>query len=260
MKKLSLTVILTAMMVSVLYAQDVIVLSDATEIESKVLEIRENSIAYKKWDNKKGPTYYISSDKVFFIKYANGTKEVFNTSSSSTPAEKRASVDTAIFDNSRPFIKDARFQAYLTTGLYFGDDLCLDVPSFSLGVRLFDYGYVGVKTGILMDFMSGRRYFGGYYYEDHYYYQDLMYHLGFLRMPILLDFRGYYPINRKIHPYIEFSPGLEICLLEIGYFSFAYHLGVGFDISRFTFGVGFYSGWGQYNGYFKLGLCLRKMR
>ena len=227
-----------------LHAQDVIVLCDATEIESKVLEIRENSIAYKKWDNQEGPVYYLSSDKVFFIKYANGTKDIFNTISPNTPYVKQASLDTTIIDNSRPFIKGVRFQAYLTTGFYYGNGLCFDLPSFSIGIRIFDYGYVGIKTGFLLD-VSG---FFQYYHHDA---------PDETRCPVLLDLRGYYPINKTIHPYIEFSPGFEIALSE-GYLDFSYQIGFGFDINRFSFGVGFYSGFGEYNGYLKYGVRLGK--
>ena len=234
-------------MTCTLHAQDVIVLCDATEIESKVLEIRENSIAYKKWDNQEGPVYYLSSDKVFFIKYANGTKDIFNTISPNTPSVKQVSVDTTFIDDSRPFVKDVRFQGYLTSGLYYGDNLCLDLFSLSLGIRLFDYGYVGIKTGFLWDLTAT-------------YDLDGVHHFGHIRfrMPVMLDLRGYYPISRTIHPYFEFSPGLEPSLLETGYLSFAYQLGLGFDINHFTFGVGYYSGFGQHNGYLKLGVRLGK--
>lgn len=61
------------------FAQDIIVKIDAEEIQAKVITINEKEISYKKWDNQDGPTYIISIDKVLFIKYANGQKDVFTT-------------------------------------------------------------------------------------------------------------------------------------------------------------------------------------
>lgn len=212
------------------------------------MEIIENSIAYKKWNNQEGPTYYITSDKVFFIKYANGTKDIFNTFPPNNPSVKQALLDTTTIDKSRPYIKDVRFQGYLTSGLYCGDNLCLDLFSLSLGIRLFDYGYVGIKTGILWDLTFACDLDGVFHFQN-------VFHT-----PVMLDLRGYYPINRIVHPYIEFSHGLELELLGrgLGYLSFAYQIGFGFDINHFTFGIGYYSGFGQHNGYLKLGVRLGK--
>ncbi len=69
-----------------LLAQDIITLKDGTEITSKILEVAEDVVKYKKWDYQDGPTFTISKDKVFMIKYSNGTKDVFNDSSK--PKEK----------------------------------------------------------------------------------------------------------------------------------------------------------------------------
>ena len=59
-------------------SQDLIVFKDASEIEAKVLEIRKNDLSYKQWTNLDGPTYVVEKAEVLFIKYANGTKDVFN--------------------------------------------------------------------------------------------------------------------------------------------------------------------------------------
>lgn len=55
--------------------QDVIVKTDQTEIKSKVTEITETSIKYKRWDNLEGPVYNIAKTEVFMIIYANGKRE-----------------------------------------------------------------------------------------------------------------------------------------------------------------------------------------
>jgi len=56
-------------------SQDIIVKNDKSEIKSKILEITEELIKYKKFEMPDGPTYSISKSDVFVLLYANGTKE-----------------------------------------------------------------------------------------------------------------------------------------------------------------------------------------
>jgi len=56
-------------------AQDLIIKMDKTEIKSKVLEIGEEVIKYKKFERLDGPTYSISKKDVFMIIYKDGSKE-----------------------------------------------------------------------------------------------------------------------------------------------------------------------------------------
>ncbi len=59
-------------------AQDVIVKKDGSTIASKVLEINQNEIKYKKFNNQNGPTYSISKSEILSINYENGEKDMFN--------------------------------------------------------------------------------------------------------------------------------------------------------------------------------------
>lgn len=61
------------------FAQDVIFRTDGIEIKSKVLEIDENFIKYKNFDQQEGPVRSIQKSLVFMIKYSNGTIEKFTT-------------------------------------------------------------------------------------------------------------------------------------------------------------------------------------
>lgn len=61
-----------------LFSQDYIMLRNGDEIKSKVLEINQDNIKYKKYSNLSGPTYTIEKSEVFIIKYASGDKDVFN--------------------------------------------------------------------------------------------------------------------------------------------------------------------------------------
>ena len=59
-------------------AQDVIVKKDGSTILSKVLEVGQNEIKYKKHDNLDGPTYTISKSELQAINYQNGAKDTFS--------------------------------------------------------------------------------------------------------------------------------------------------------------------------------------
>ena len=71
------------------YAQeqkgDLIIKSDGTKIEAKVLYIESDVVKYKRFDNLDGPTYSVNQDDIATILYANGTVDVFQKK---TPSEK----------------------------------------------------------------------------------------------------------------------------------------------------------------------------
>lgn len=60
-----------------LQAQDVIVKKDGTTILSKVLEVNETNLRYKKFKNPQGPTYSISLSEIMSVNYENGEKDTF---------------------------------------------------------------------------------------------------------------------------------------------------------------------------------------
>jgi hypothetical protein len=60
------------------FSQDVITLSNGTEIEAKVIKITDSEIEYKKWNNQEGPSYVEKISNVSSIKYQNGNKDTFN--------------------------------------------------------------------------------------------------------------------------------------------------------------------------------------
>ena len=64
-------------------AQDVVVKKDGSTILAKVLEVNQDNIRYKKYSNRKGPTYTIRISDVMTINYENGEKETFDVSATS---------------------------------------------------------------------------------------------------------------------------------------------------------------------------------
>jgi opacity protein-like surface antigen len=78
-------------------AQDIIIKKNTDEIECKVLEIEQEVIKYKKYSNLDGPTYSISKEDIFMVKYENGEKEVFKTE------EKEPVVDNTVDTRELPY-------------------------------------------------------------------------------------------------------------------------------------------------------------
>lgn len=60
------------------FAQDVIVKKDGSTILSKVLEVNQNEVKYKNYNNLNGPTYTISKSELQAINYQNGAKDTFS--------------------------------------------------------------------------------------------------------------------------------------------------------------------------------------
>jgi hypothetical protein len=74
------------------FAQDIVILKNGTSIDAKVLEVDDNSIHYKKFDNPDGPTYTAKKESISEIRYKNGSKEIFNQEKSTTPDKNPNSV------------------------------------------------------------------------------------------------------------------------------------------------------------------------
>lgn len=65
-------------------AQDLIVKTDASQVEARVLEISPDAVRYKRFSNPDGPTYVLPVAEIRYIRYANGEVEYYATE---VPAE-----------------------------------------------------------------------------------------------------------------------------------------------------------------------------
>lgn len=96
MKKLLLIVVLFyASLMSM--AQDVIVKKDGSTIISKVEEISDMEIKYRKWSNQDGPMYTIRISDVARINFQNGTVESFSEETRPSVVSGRPSSDLPTF-------------------------------------------------------------------------------------------------------------------------------------------------------------------
>jgi hypothetical protein len=76
------------------HAQDNIVLRNGDEIPAKVLEVNQTDLRYRKAANPDGPIYTAPLRDVFFIKYANGTKDIINGATIATPTAQTTPTPT----------------------------------------------------------------------------------------------------------------------------------------------------------------------
>lgn len=86
MKKLVLLIILFTAP-GVVFSQDEITFRNGDILKAKIIEVGLDEISYKKADNLTGPSYTTKKDKVFMIKYENGTKDVFEAASQTDTAK-----------------------------------------------------------------------------------------------------------------------------------------------------------------------------
>jgi len=75
--------------ITTLLAQDVIIKKNGDEIKAKIIEVGTTEIKYKKFENlQTSPIYSIYKSDVFMIKYADGSKDVFNPETQQQPAQQ----------------------------------------------------------------------------------------------------------------------------------------------------------------------------
>ena len=58
-------------------AQDLIVKTDASQVEARVLEISPDAVRYNRFSNPDGPTYVLPVAEIRYIRYANGEVEYY---------------------------------------------------------------------------------------------------------------------------------------------------------------------------------------
>lgn len=95
MKQLKIIITLIFFKLTTLNAQDIIILNNTDEIRSKVIEILDGQVKYKKWTNLNGPSYSIDKSEIFIIKYANGEKETFKNIEKKETKETKTKVAIA---------------------------------------------------------------------------------------------------------------------------------------------------------------------
>ncbi len=242
-------------------AQDIIVFNNKTadEIEAKVVEVSSNEVKYKKWNYQDGPTFSVSTDEIFVIKYRNGEKQTFLEQKEAEAAPAASQNSSVSYNAAAPHTygqtsdtgqqiqpsagsagpayfysfakpKENRwgdFEPHVEGGIYFGYALGLGVFALDaiecmelrIGYRFNPYFFLGGSASNLM------------FYDYPKLYEDMPDTNGFV--PILADARAYLPLGEKVSLFGDFGLGVNVgygvCSTD-----FTYQVGPGIEIGSFS--------------------------
>ncbi len=93
--RLLLLLPLLALLAGPARAQDLLTKRNGDEIAVKVVEITPAEVKYRRTDNPDGPLISVWRSDVFMVRYANGTKEVFNPAPAAPAALRPAALPPA---------------------------------------------------------------------------------------------------------------------------------------------------------------------
>lgn len=243
MKK-ALILVVSVLIVSTVKAQDLIVLKNAEEILAKVTTITTDTITYKKWSNLEGPSYTTPKSAIFYIKYQNGEKDIF---------QKEDMVNEIKVSNEKNMSTPIKFQGYFTLGTIFTSISAGPTVDLNLGVKIYEHFYLGVESGFHTMLTP----------INNNYLESLENWISEMYVPLGANMKVYITKNKVVNPYINCSLGGFFGVGDnmAGWNGFYCQAGAGFDAQRFTFSIG-YSGLVKYGtascGYIKLGVRLGK--
>ena len=103
------------LVVNVAQSQDYVYLINSDTIKSKVLEVNEDNVKYKDFENLDGPIYTINKSRIDKIIYQNGKVDYFNSVASDNNQNSNQNLPKLLtFDQLMAFT-DAEKEAYLST-------------------------------------------------------------------------------------------------------------------------------------------------
>jgi TM2 domain-containing membrane protein YozV len=132
------------------FAQDIITMKNGNEIHAWVQEIGINDVTYKSLDNPNGPNYRLNKSDIFMIRYANGSKEVFNASTDITTKQSSAPAQAASQSSQQSFYQQedyrlpkknpftAGIMSFFVPGLgqFYNGDIAMGFVSMGVSITL----------------------------------------------------------------------------------------------------------------------------
>lgn len=98
MKKITLLLFSLILTTTEVICQDLIIKKNSETIKAKVLEVNQDDIKYKKWDNLEGPTYTLQKSDINSIVYQNGDADVFGPSAQPSQPSSEANSEVPDID------------------------------------------------------------------------------------------------------------------------------------------------------------------
>jgi len=78
MKRILFVILTLGLFTTSIFSQDIITKKTGEDISAKISEVTQTEIKYKKFDYLEGPTFSVLKSEVLMIRYENGTKDIFN--------------------------------------------------------------------------------------------------------------------------------------------------------------------------------------
>lgn len=91
MKK-TFSLILTLLLCSLAYAQDIIVTTESERIDAKITEVSETEVKYKSATNPNGPVFVLSTSKIASIIFQNGEVKTFSNTNNTNVTQQNTTV------------------------------------------------------------------------------------------------------------------------------------------------------------------------
>ena len=269
--KLCMIVILVGIGVC-LTAQDIILKTDGSEINAKVLEITDRQVKYKDFDFQSGPTRNLDIFDVFMITYENGKKEVFSAKTHGEKSQQPAQPQSQAYLQQPDGGFSIHFGGSFPIGDFGGDpDYYLFIlgdgvssagPGFNIGIK----GKISLPVNGLGITLSGDFIFNGLKGTGKEYFDDMEAHgydvkrPRFINVPLFVGLNYKYSVNSKFGIWAEGAIGAnfkQVTVIEAshtGYYgkyyekydfdtktSFAGQIGGGIMLSDlFSIGVHYY--------------------
>ena len=156
-----LSMLLMLLVSMVVAAQDVIVKKDGSTILSKVVEISDTQVKYKKFSNLEGPTYIVSISELTSINYQNGEKENFGSSQTTVIQTQTPSVPS--YENAyNPYVQQSGTMSDTELLKAYKKSKKFTNPSRIKKLKITGYVFCGLAVAGAV--MTG--YQGGYWDDD----------------------------------------------------------------------------------------------
>lgn len=160
--KRMLSMLLMLLVSMVVAAQDVIVKKDGSTILSKVVEVSDTQVKYKKFSNLEGPTYIVSISELTSINYQNGEKENFGTSQTTVIQTQTPSVPN--YENAYgPYVQQSGTMSDTELLKAYKKSKNFTDPSRIKKLKITGYVFCGLVAA------GAAIMFGGYEYDKCYY-------------------------------------------------------------------------------------------
>ncbi|MFT4661599.1 MAG: hypothetical protein ACI8XB_001877 [Patiriisocius sp.] len=169
MRKISLIILTSMLMLNFCYSQDIITKSSGEEIEVRILEITTSLVRFKMIKRPNGRIYRLPKHEILVIRYQNGTHEVFNDTKAdkieTDPIEITASYVNPYFNGEKAAIKHYDGYKEAATGTLVVSLLSPLVgllPAITTSATHPKDSYLHYPKSELMD---NREYYRGYTYK-----------------------------------------------------------------------------------------------